>query len=168
MDRKQVITTRSFEETQKLGENFGVSLSVNNVFALYGELGSGKTTFVQGLAKGLGIKRRIISPTFIIVRSYRINLKTSLPRQAKWGGQISKLKTITQKLKSFYHIDLYRIESIKDIEELGIIEAINNKENAVAIEWAEKLDKLLPKRRTDIYFKYLSENKRQIKIAYFK
>jgi len=136
--------TNSFEETRKLGEEFARSHLARlkyGVIALYGDLGSGKTTFVQGLAKGLGIKRRIISPTFIIVRNYKLEVG------------------------SFYHIDLYRIQNEKDIESLGIEEIIKNPENIVAIEWAEKMGNLLPKKRWNIKFEYLDEDKRRITIV---
>lgn len=75
--------TNSSEETKKIAENFAKKLKGGDIVALYGELGSGKTTFVQGLAKGLGIKKRIISPTFIIVRSYKIEFKSQSVRQAQ-------------------------------------------------------------------------------------
>lgn len=133
--------TNNFEETQKLGKDFAKILEKGDVVALYGDLGSGKTTFVQGLAKGLGIKQRIISPTFVIVRSYK------------------------SEVISFYHIDLYRAESERDIEGLGIEEIINNKNNIVVIEWAEKLRNYLPKKRIDINFSYKDENKRNINFS---
>lgn len=118
------------------------------MIALYGELGSGKTTFVQGLAKGLGVKQRIISPTFIIIRTYKLK------------SQNSNRKTTTQNSKLFYHIDLYRI--VNDIKGLGLEEILENPQNVVAIEWAERLGDLLPKERWDLYFKYLDEEKRKI------
>src|SRR3989338_4024981 len=126
----KVFITNNFEETQRLGKNFAKNLRAGDVVALYGDLGSGKTTFVQGLAEGLGIKNRIISPTFIIIRMYAISDK----RQATSG-------------KKFYHIDLYRVENEKDIEGLGLEEIINNKNNIVVIEWAEKLKSYLPRQR---------------------
>lgn len=136
---KKIILTKNALETQKFGEKFAKTFK-HGTFALYGDLGAGKTTFVQGLARGLGIKKRIISPTFVIVRTYKIGSK------------------------NFYHIDLYRIENGKDIEGLGIGEIMNDPKSVVVIEWAEKLEDLLPKERIDIYFEYLDENKR--KIAY--
>lgn len=139
MRNKKVIITKSVEETQRLGEAFGRGLQ-KVVIALYGDLGSGKTTFVQGLARGLGVKRRIISSTFVIVRKYKVGFK------------------------NFYHIDLYRIENQKDIEDLGIKEMLKDSENIVVIEWADKIIELLPEERTDIHFEYVDENKR--KIAY--
>lgn len=134
----KVFTTESFEETRRLGENFAKNLKGGEIIALYGELGSGKTTFVQGLARGLGIKRRIISPTFIIVRSYKA------------------------KPSFFYHVDLYRIESAKDIESLGLAETIDDKTSVVAIEWAEKMKGLLPKKRWDVEFEDLKDSRRKI------
>lgn len=147
--KEEVIITNSYEETQKLGEEFAKKLQGGDIVALYGELGSGKTTFVQGLAKGLGIKRRIISPTFIIVRTYKISIKYKV-----------------SSIKYFYHIDLYRINSDQKIEGLGIKELINGRNSIVAIEWAEKIKNLLPKKRWNIHFEYLSDNKRRIKIEY--
>jgi len=144
--------TDSKEETQEIAENFVRRISGGDIVTLYGDLGSGKTTFVQGLARGFGIKKRIISPTFIIVRKY--NLKSQIP----------KLKTTSQNLKSFYHIDLYRIEGKKDLRGLGIEEIINNPQNIVVIEWAEKMQNLLPKKRWDVKFEDLGGSKRKITI----
>ena len=128
--------TDNYKKTQSLGEQFAKKLIGGEVVALYGDLGGGKTTFTQGIAKGLGIKQRIISPTFVIVRSYKI--------------------------KNFYHIDLYRIENKRDIEGLGIEDILKNPENIVVVEWAERLGDLLPKKRIDVSFEYLDEEKRKI------
>lgn len=138
--------TNSFEETQRLGKNFAKNLRVGDVVCLYGDLGSGKTTFVQGLARGLGIKNRIISPTFVIVRKY-------------------KIMNHELRIMDFYHIDLYRTESERDIEGLGIEEIINDKNNIIVIEWAGKLKNYLPAKRIDIYFSYENENKRKINFS---
>lgn len=143
---KKVFITKNSLETQKLGKKFAEKLTAG-VIALYGDLGCGKTTFVQGLAKGFGIKK-IISPTFIIVRTYKLKLNPST-----CSGQ---------NLKLFYHIDLYRIESKKDIQGLGIEEIMNDPKNIVVIEWAERMKNLLPKERTDIEFEYIDEDKRKI------
>lgn len=70
------------------------------------------------------------------------------------------------KHRTFYHTDLYRIRSEREIEGLGIEEVMNDPQNIVAIEWAEKMGNLLPKKRWDIHFEYLSDNKRRIKIVY--
>jgi len=146
----KVFITNNSKETQKLGHDFAKILKKGDVVCLIGALGSGKTTFVQGLAKGFGIKNRIISPTFVIVRQYNLE------------SQISNLKTKSINLKSFYHIDLYRIEGKKNIENLGFGEIINNKNNIIIIEWAEKLGSQSPKKRINIEFSYEKNDARKI------
>lgn len=136
----ETYTTNSFAETQKIGEAFGKTLRGGEVICLHGDLGHGKTTFVQGLAKGLGITGKILSPTFIIMRSY-------------------KAETV-----HFYHVDLYRIGSEQEIVDLGLTDFMQNQENILAIEWPEKMGSLLPEKRIDILFEYLDENKRKIQI----
>lgn len=113
------------------------------VFALTGDLGSGKTTFLQGMAKGMGIEKRIVSPTFILMRRYDAGKKV------------------------FYHIDLYRLDDNADeeLENLGFKDFIKDSKNVIAIEWAEKAIELLPKNTTKIEFEYLGEDKRKIIIA---
>jgi tRNA threonylcarbamoyladenosine biosynthesis protein TsaE len=134
----KIFVTDNSDQTQKLGRDFAKVLEKGDIICLYGELGSGKTTFVQGLAKGLGISSRIISPTFIIMRSHKL------------------------KLGMFYHIDLYRIESEKNIESLGFKEVINDQRNIIAIEWAEKLGSLSPQKRIDIKFFHKDNHVREI------
>lgn len=151
MNDEKIFITNSFEETQNLGKELATTLKGGELIALYGNLGGGKTTFVQGLALGLGIKRRIISPTFIIIRTYEIN------------NQKSIIKNQELRPKTFYHIDLYRTETSDDIRGLGIDEIIGNSNNIIVVEWAEKMKDFLPKKRIDIYFEYLDENKRKIK-----
>ncbi|MEK7558686.1 MAG: tRNA (adenosine(37)-N6)-threonylcarbamoyltransferase complex ATPase subunit type 1 TsaE, partial [Patescibacteria group bacterium] len=131
--------TNSAQETQKIGQNLAKKLKPGDFLALFGELGGGKTTFVQGLVKGLGIKRRIISPTFIILRQYKI----SPPRSP--FGHLGGGKT------NFYHIDLYRINMEKyETSELGLDEIIRERKDIIAVEWAEKMGDLLPKNRWEI------------------
>lgn len=145
--------TKNAEETKKLGREMAVDLMVNGqrsmakVLALTGELGSGKTTFVQGLAEGLGIKNNIISPTFILMRSYPINHQPST-------------------ISHFFHLDLYRLEENieREVKSLGIEEIWKDPENIVVIEWAEKIENLLPKETRWIKFQTVGENERQIDI----
>ena len=101
------------------------------ILALYGELGSGKTTFTQGFARGLGLPDRILSPTFIVMREYSLS-----------AGAFKRL----------YHIDLYRMENSGQMADLGFGEIFSNPANIIVIEWAERLEKL-PRERTDITFK---------------
>lgn len=136
--------------TQKLGQKIGADLKKKlsqgkpgTTLALYGELGAGKTTFLQGLAKGLGIKDRIISPTFVFMRQY----------------PIPGTKAI------FYHVDLYRVEKATDAQSLGLEEILADPEAVVALEWAEKIRPILPPKRLDIHFKYLKSQERKVEIA---
>jgi tRNA threonylcarbamoyladenosine biosynthesis protein TsaE len=99
-------------ETQRIGEQFALKLKLGDVVLLYGDLGFGKTTFAKGIAKGLGIKSRIISPTFTIVRTYG--------------------KT--------HHIDLYRIEKPEHLRKIGLQEILEDQSFIKLIEWPEKLD----------------------------
>ena len=138
--KPKIITTDSLRETQEFARDFAKNLKAGDVLCLYGNLGSGKTSFVQGLAKGLGITRRIISPTFIIARRYEI-------------GDLN-----------LYHIDLYRTQTLQDLLSIGIDEILEDDNNIVAIEWAEKLLDLMPKKRVDLKFEYVDENKRKITI----
>jgi tRNA threonylcarbamoyladenosine biosynthesis protein TsaE len=148
---EEIIITNSREETLVLAEDFSRTLKGGDFLAFYGNLGSGKTTFIQGLAKGLGIKKRIISPTFIIVRTYD-----------------SRFKIKDSRFKTFYHVDLYRTESRHDLLSVGLDEIIQDKNNIVALEWAQKLGEMLPKQRIDIRMRYIDENKREITIKRYE
>lgn len=110
------------------------------VVCLRGDLGSGKTTFVQGVARGLGVTSRLLSPTFIIVRRYAI------PQQT---GEL-------------YHLDLYRTENEKDAEAIGFSDMISYPGAVVIIEWPERLEGLLPKKRTEINFWVLPDGAHRI------
>lgn len=138
------IITKNALETQKLGEKLAKDLIKSNqpvVICLYGDLGSGKTTFIQGFAKGLGITKRILSPTFIVSREYEFG-----------------------KNKKFYHLDLYRFNNEKEAEILGLKELWENKNNILTIEWPEKIENILPKDRVEVRFEYIGEEKRKIKV----
>lgn len=143
------IFTKNEKETRKLGEILGKEILKFSlpkkalVIALKGNLGSGKTTFLKGLAKGLGIKEKILSPTFIIIKKFNVK----------------KLK-----FKNFYHIDCYRIHNTREILSLGFKEIIENPYNIVAIEWAERIKKIIPKNTVWIIFEILDKNERKIKI----
>jgi tRNA threonylcarbamoyladenosine biosynthesis protein TsaE len=108
---------------------------------LYGELGSGKTTFVQGMAQGLGLTHaRLLSPTFIIVRRYEI------PEEQKF----------------FHHIDLYRMTEVSGLEALGLSELFMDRASYVAIEWPERLGGSLPHERLDIRFRVQEDGTHEV------
>lgn len=114
------------------------------VFGLRGELGSGKTTFLQGFAKGLCIKEKITSPTFVILKKFKI----------------AEIKNF----KNFYHLDCYRIQKSNEILELGWEKIIADPENIIAVEWAALIKDILPKQTIFIDFKHINENTREISI----
>jgi tRNA threonylcarbamoyladenosine biosynthesis protein TsaE len=147
--KDQITESRSISKTHKLATEVLKNLADVNVLCLYGELGAGKTTFVQGLAQALGVKHRIISPTFILIREYGLNFQTDL-----------------LSLKKLIHLDFYRIDSAKDIKSFSLKELIIDKNNLVVIEWADKIKTLLPEKRIDINFEHSGKNKRKIKIAF--
>lgn len=128
------IITQSAYQTQELGKKLGHSFltekGMPTTVCLWGDLGSGKTTFVQGLSKGLGIPNRLLSPTFIIVRRY----------------------TVTKRFKYLYHLDLYRISQPSDVLSLGFTDMYGSEDSLVVVEWPERLGELLPKKRIDIRF----------------
>lgn len=131
----------SAEETKQIAENLAKNTKAS-VFALSGELGAGKTIFVQGFAKGLGIKDKIISPTFVLIRQH----------------PVSNTK------KVLYHIDLYRLEDLNDIKSLGLEEIWSNPDHIVLIEWAEKIEKALPEKTVKIMIEKINADKRLITI----
>lgn len=133
------IKTNSPSQTLKEASKIAATLKPGDIVALYGELGAGKTVFVKGLVRGLGIKARVASPTFVFLRIY-------------------KGKKITVN-----HIDLYRGESMVDFKDLGLDEIFDSNSITV-IEWAQKLEEKLPKKRLDITFEKLDEKTRKISI----
>lgn len=147
--------SNSPSQTKKIGENLAKKLLRTSkkkalVVALEGDLGGGKTTFFQGLAKGLGIKKKVLSPTFVVMRRF----------------QIPKGKTISQ-FQHFYHIDCYRIKKPRDVLVLGFKEIISNPRNIVGIEWADQVKRILPKDKISLKFQFVDKNKRRI-ITNFK
>ena len=113
------------------------------IVALEGGLGSGKTTFIQGLAQELGIKENVLSPTFVIQKDFLLSLKN---------------------FRNFYHIDAYRLKNPQELLELGFDDLIKNPGNLIVIEWADKVKKILPKHIMKIKFFNLGKNQRKILI----
>ena len=145
-----ILTTKSAKETQKLAADLARKvvkskpLKHARVFALEGELGAGKTTFIQGFAKALKIKQRITSPTFVLMRSY-------------------KLPTTHYSL--LFHIDAFRLKDWHDLASLGIKDILAAPGNIVLIEWAERVQPILPKKHTKIHIDHLEKNTRKITIT---
>jgi len=146
---KKTYFTKNQKETISLGKEIAKNLIKKKkrkkalILALIGDLGGGKTTFLKGFAKGIGIKEKILSPSFILIRKFEI------PKQ-------------TLNFKNFYHIDCYRIEKPKEILALDFKKIIDNPQNIVAIEWADKIRKILPKKILVLKFEVLGKTKRKI------
>ena len=138
------IISVSAERTWEIARFIGGKLRKGDVLALSGELGSGKTCFTGGLARGLGVseKYQITSPTFTLINEY--------PARCK-----------------LYHFDLYRLSGYSELEDLGYEEYFSS-EGVVVIEWAEKIARVLPAGIFFINFEYLDEHTRRIEIRGLK
>jgi len=132
--------TQGAEETVKLGKGLAKRLRKGDVVALCGDLGSGKTTFTKGIGKGLGVKdaRRINSPTFVLIKEYEARIP-------------------------LYHLDLYRLDGLKDIEDIAVEEYMYG-DGVTVVEWAEKAKKILPKKHIVVKFEIKGEQEREIRI----
>jgi len=135
------IISKSSEETKRIGKELAEKIKGGDIVLLFGDLGAGKTTFVQGFAEGLGIRDRILSPTFVLQRLHDVA-----------GDDI----------KTLNHIDLYRIENLTEIENFGLIELFEDKSSVTLIEWAERLKDFKPKKGWKIIFNHISENEREL------
>ena len=128
------ITTASEKQTFNLAKKFAKQLKSDEIIGLIGELGAGKTIFTKGLAAGLGIKKNITSPTFVLMKIYKN------PRNlAKSGAR-------DRQITNFVHIDAYRIKTEQDLISIGIQEYFNRPNTVTVIEWADKIKKILPKK----------------------
>lgn len=113
------LTTNNFEETKKIGYELGQLCEGGEIFALSGELGAGKTILTKGLGEGLGIHTNIVSPTFMLVRTYK--------------GAILNL----------IHFDFYRLDTNSDFYSIGFDDYLE-KNNIIVIEWADKFIQSIP------------------------
>ncbi len=146
--------TNSAEETQELAKNMAETLKGGEIFILTGDLGAGKTTFIQGLAKGLGVKERLTSPTFVLMKRYKTGVRHDVS-----GQNVNSMS-----LLYLVHIDCYRIESSVALSDLGLDEIFEDKRNVVVIEWGERIENIIPNYYRKIKFGYLDESKRRIVI----
>lgn len=141
---EQLFVSESSEDTQEIARRLALKLEKGTTFCLYGPLAAGKTTFTQGIASIFGISR-LVSPTFLIMREYPVENHHTIKR--------------------FYHLDLYRLNSVEEIKVFDVEEIWSDPSNLLVIEWPEKFVDILPKPRTDLHFKATAENQREIKIV---
>ncbi len=186
MSKENQILTKSDAETKKLGVDFAkkimkphfdgsrtsfTSFKEALVISLEGDLGAGKTTFTQGFAKGLGIKEKIQSPTFVIMRIHEIT-----PLNPPYFKGEKKNKTLPpyeggrvrdrgyMRYSNFIHVYAYRLKS-KDFAVLNWKEFIKNPQNIILVEWGNKIKNILPKNSIRVIFSHVDNNKRLIKVV---
>ena len=112
------LRTGTPDETRAVGEAFAALLRPRDAVILTGELGAGKTTLVQGIARGLGVTDRVVSPTFTLVREYHGRLEVA-------------------------HVDVYRLERVQDVMDLGL-EELGDGEAVLLVEWGDAVEEILP------------------------
>jgi tRNA threonylcarbamoyladenosine biosynthesis protein TsaE len=133
------VQTSSPDETAAAGEALGRTLGPGAVVALTGELGAGKTCFVQGLVRALGVEARATSPTFVLVNEYR--------------GRVP-----------VHHVDLYRIDGLREVQDLGVPDLFDH-DSVTLVEWAEKLGPLLPADCIRVHITGVGDEPRRITIT---
>lgn len=136
------IITKSEAQTKALAKKLSAALKQGTTFALVGDLGAGKTVFVKGLAQGLGIRKTVNSPTFVLMRVY----------------ETAKHPFI----KRLVHVDAYRIKKADSLKSIGLEDYIKDKETLVVIEWADRVLKILPRGKKIIRFSHSKESQRTI------
>lgn len=134
--------SKNIKDTEKVALDFLTKLKPNKnnatIVGLYGDLGAGKTTFTQTVGKYFGVKRKINSPTFVIMKRY--DLKNHV-------------------FESLFHIDAYRLKNEKELIILGWEEMISNSKNLIFIEWPEQVIKAMPKKHHKIHISHLPVGK---------
>ena len=133
------LESHSPDETRRFGERLAARLRPGDVVACIGELGAGKTCFIQGLAHGLGVTSEVTSPTFVLVNQYRGRLHV-------------------------YHLDAYRTESLAELADLGVEEMLHG-DGVTVVEWADKLGPLLPPHTITVTITGLGDEPRDIEIT---
>ncbi len=162
--------SKNLAETSKIAFDFRNNLkpatNEATVIGLYGDLGSGKTTFMKYLGESLGLKEAVQSPTFVIMKFFNIAGK---PENEKF----STSETCSAAFENFslsgfqklVHIDAYRIEEANEMMTLGWNEIVSDPKNLICIEWPEKIGPIMPP-HIKIFFEHVSENERKIKIEF--
>ena len=127
------------QETEQLASEFAKELKRGDVVAFTGGMGAGKTAFVRGLAKGLGVSGEVSSPTYAIVNEYRGD-------------------------PTLYHFDMYRVSSVEDLFTTGYFDYLDQGDSILAVEWSENITESLPEETIFVDMEPLSEQERKIQI----
>lgn len=134
---ERIVITAGPEETEELGVDLAQALRDGDVVALVGELGAGKTTFVKGLARGLFVKDEILSPSFLIARTY-------------------------QGRRPFHHLDLYRLTRPEELAEVGLLALLPPEEGTTAVEWADRIPQIIPPGAVWVRLDLMGDERRRI------
>ena len=140
---KTIVTTAV--QTRKIAAQLAKTMRGGEVLALYGDLGTGKTTFAQAFAKALGVKEAVQSPTFILMHEHRVARAKS-------------------SVTTFLHADAYRGDAAQ-FRSVGLPEYLGAPGTVSLIEWAERVEELLPKRRIDVRFRHLGGDRRSLSVT---
>ncbi len=141
----QTFITHSAEETREVGRNLAHTLKPGTLVCFEGNLGSGKTTFIQGILEGLGAEKPFVSPTFILMKQYELS-----------APSVTGVERV-------YHADAYRLGA-PEFREIGFEEWISDPEGVTLLEWSKRIAELLPEKRIEISLRTLSENEREISV----
>ena len=142
----KTIVSKSLKDTQAFAHEWLGSLAPTDgalVVGLYGNLGAGKTAFIQAVARELGVKEFVTSPTFVIEKIY----ETTHPHFAR-----------------LIHIDAYRLEQARELQTLGFEALVENKNNLILIEWPENVKDILPEDHLKIYCEFVDETTRKFEV----
>lgn len=135
------LVSHSEKETQRVAVDFSKTLKGGETIGLIGDLGAGKTAFVKGMAKGLGIKKVITSPTFVVMKIYPVKHQT---------------------IKYFVHVDAYRVKNAASLTGIGLEDYIKSNDSVVVIEWADLVKDVIPRKKILIHFNHIANNQREI------
>lgn len=138
------------EETRDAGGLFGRELLPGSLVCFRGDLGAGKTTFIQGVLSACGGEKPYVSPTFVIMKEYDLALPTATG------------------IRRIYHADAYRIEQAEDFEKIGFSEWLSDHEGVVLLEWPERIEAILPEQRIEVSLRPGEGESRTIDIVPFR
>ncbi len=160
-----IVTSKSPLETKKIAAKLAAEILLQKpsrgakIITLQGDLGAGKTTFVQGFVRACKVKEKVKSPTFLLVKSYELRVVSEGNKKTR----NSKLETRNYKI--LHHIDCYRVKNWKDLEQLEIKLILKDPQAIVLIEWPERIRAILPRRLIKVSLSHISPKERKISIS---
>ncbi len=140
----RTVISRNERDTERIAARFAKTLRGGETILLDGDLGAGKTVFARGLARGLGVRGRITSPTFVLMRVYQTDHRTIEQKNHRTKDQRNKMlrfysSTVLQSIRHLVHVDAYRVRDARDLEAIGLFEWVGRPDTVIAIEWGERV-----------------------------